>query len=409
MKRFGIFCFLGRGHLDPAIAIGRALQGRGHRVTIFHLSIAESAIRRSSLGFAAIDLYDPPARARSTFGENNSRSATTVRAITEHAIRTIREGCAAVRAQRVDAIIADQLDAAAGTIAESVDLPHVTLSCSPPIYLDNSIPPPYFGWGPTADSGGQERNGRANTILERAAQPLIGLINRQRVEWGLREIQSINQLFSKQAIITQLPYSLEFPRIRPAHLHYTGQFRDDALDAGIPFDWAGVSKEPFIYASLGTVRNTSKEIFRAIACACACVGMQLILSLGGGRLLPSDIEPLPGKTIVCHYVPQRALLKRAALAINCAGLNTTLECLRNGVPLVTIPIGEDQPGVAARVVNAKVGVAIPPSKLTRSGLEQAIRQVFDDDDIRASAAFFKQKLSEIDGVQTAADIIERFV
>lgn len=62
----------------------------------------------------------------------------------------------------------------------------------------------------------------------------------------------------------------------------------------------------------------------------------------------SSLPELPGNPIVVNYAPQLELLKIADLTITHAGVNTTLESLSNGVPLVAIPITNDQPGVAAR-------------------------------------------------------------
>jgi zeaxanthin glucosyltransferase len=56
-----------------------------------------------------------------------------------------------------------------------------------------------------------------------------------------------------------------------------------------------------------------------------------------------------------NTAPQIELLKRAPLCITRAGLNTVLEALAQGVPIVAIPIGFDQPGVAARVAYHGVG------------------------------------------------------
>lgn len=47
--------------------------------------------------------------------------------------------------------------------------------------------------------------------------------------------------------------------------------------------------------------------------------------------------------------PQFAPLEKATLAITHAGLNTALEALARGVPMVAIPITNDQPGVAGRL------------------------------------------------------------
>src|SRR6266853_6737775 len=57
------------------------------------------------------------------------------------------------------------------------------------------------------------------------------------------------------------------------------------------------------------------------------------------------------------YVERRrlSLLKRAALCITHAGLNTSLESLAQGVPMVAIPVTNDQPGVAARIAYTKTG------------------------------------------------------
>lgn len=50
------------------------------------------------------------------------------------------------------------------------------------------------------------------------------------------------------------------------------------------------------------------------------------------------------------YAHQPQMLEHAALCITHAGLNTALESLANGVPMVAIPITSDQPIVAACVL-----------------------------------------------------------
>lgn len=140
MKRYGIFCFLGRGHLHPTVAIGRALRARGHDVTIFHLTIAQAAIQKANLAFEAIDQMEVGPVSNPGTGDRGHRWAPTVNAISEHAVRTLREGRGALARRRVDVVIADQLDIAAGSIAEAMALPFITLSCSPPIYLDETDP-----------------------------------------------------------------------------------------------------------------------------------------------------------------------------------------------------------------------------------------------------------------------------
>jgi len=92
--------------------------------------------------------------------------------------------------------------------------------------------------------------------------------------------------------------------------------------------------QPLIYAS-GTVQNTKQEIFYCIAAACDQLDVQLVLSHGGG-MNAEAVEGLPGSPLVVEYAPQLELLAKARLTITHAGLNTVLDSLSSGVPLVAI-------------------------------------------------------------------------
>jgi UDP:flavonoid glycosyltransferase YjiC (YdhE family) len=292
-------------------------------------------------------------------------------------------------------------------LAEALGLPFVNLSCGPPVYLDDSVPPPYFGWPHAAGALARARNRRGNDFMTRRVRPLLDVVNSRRREWKLPAIDGINGLFSTRGIITQLPQSLELPRTAPRHLFYTGQFRDRGAPAPVRFAWDRLDGRPLVYASMGTVRNTSAATFRMIAEACQGFDVQLVLSLGGALVRPADLGALPGDPIVVHYAPQRALLERACLAINCAGMNTTLDALRNGVPIVAIPVAEDQPGVAARIARAGVGVVVPAETLTVAGLHQAIASVLRNPHIRGAARLVQRQLVNIDGCERAVDLIEQ--
>jgi zeaxanthin glucosyltransferase len=97
---------------------------------------------------------------------------------------------------------------------------------------------------------------------------------------------------------------------------------------------------PLIYASMGTLQNGVERVFQVIAEACAGLDAQLVLSLGTGF---ENLAPLAGNPIVVGYAPQLELLRRSALTITHGGLNTVLESLSVGVPLVVIPVTNDQP------------------------------------------------------------------
>jgi zeaxanthin glucosyltransferase len=106
---------------------------------------------------------------------------------------------------------------------------------------------------------------------------------------------------------------------------------------------------------MGTLVNGLNNVYGAILEAVSQFPeMEVVLSVGK-NVKPGDLGSIPSNTIVVPIAPQIELLKRAALCITHAGLNTTLEALAEGVPIVAIPVGYDQPGVAARIAYHGVG------------------------------------------------------
>ena len=118
------------------------------------------------------------------------------------------------------------------------------------------------------------------------------------------------------------------------------------------------------------------------------------------------LPALPGNPIVVSYAPQLALLERASVAITHAGMNTALECLTYGVPMVAIPITNDQPGVASRIAWIGAGEIVPLNKLSATTLKTALKLVLNQAIYRQNAIRLKQSIAQSGGVKRAADIIE---
>ena len=82
------------------------------------------------------------------------------------------------------------------------------------------------------------------------------------------------------------------------------------------------------------------------------------------------------------------------------------ESLSEGVPLVCIPLGNDQPGVAARVKAHGAGVVVPPRRVNAERLRAAVRSILENDSYRLAARKIQSTIAEVDGLNCAADIIE---
>jgi zeaxanthin glucosyltransferase len=411
MARLGAFCFPGTGHINPMTALARRLEQRGHQVVIFGIADAEARVRAAGIEFHLIGQQNyPPGTLRKLDRQLSELKGLTAFRFTVDRLKNsaqmiLRDGPEAIRRANINALLVDEADMG-GNVAEHLGLPFISIAFFPPLVHDDRIPAFCFGWPAGQNALSRIRNRLGFRLLSQIAAPILAVVNHQRIAWGLKPLKRFTEELSPLAQITQLPRALEFPveNITPL-LHYTGPFVDPTQRQPVDFPWHQLDTRPLIYASLGTLQNGSENLFRTIAEACAPLNAQLVLSLGGG-LDPAQLGPLPGDPIVVRYAPQLALIKRAATVITHAGLNTVLESLAEGVPLVALPQANDQPGVAARIAARGAGIVITHRKLNPSRLREAIRRTLENETYRAAARNIQQAMQQFDPLDRAADIIE---
>jgi MGT family glycosyltransferase len=131
---------------------------------------------------------------------------------------------------------------------------------------------------------------------------------------------------------------------------------------------------------------------------------QIVLTLG--REDGPRPERVPANAKVLGYGPQLALLKRASMVITHAGLNTVLEALTQGLPMVALPIANEQPGIAARIRHAGVGEFLATKGLSASRLRTTIERVHTEPSFRQRARQCANELERVDGLRRAATIVE---
>jgi MGT family glycosyltransferase len=207
--------------------------------------------------------------------------------------------------------------------------------------------------------------------------------------------------------VAQQPAFFDFPRERlPDHFHFTGPWHEPDRDAAIPFPWERLDGRPLVYASLGTLQNRLHALFAAIASACARLEVQLVLSLGRPDAALDHRFPAPPGAVIVAYAPQLELLRRAAAVITHAGLNTTLESLSQGVPMVAIPMTNDQPGVARRAAWLGAAEIVLPRHVTAGRIQAALNRILQGPGYRESARRCQGQLRKSAGVDEAAALVE---
>jgi zeaxanthin glucosyltransferase len=414
MKHFGILCPPGAGHLNPMSALGFELQQRGYRVTMFGLPDVQPYATAAQIDFQPIGLAKYPLgsvkRSQERLGKLDGIPALL------YTIELFRQGTEAVlgdiptacRQVGIEALLIDQVLLEGSTIAEYLKLPFITVCNALLLNSEPTVPPTLLGWDYDPSWLGQLRNQIGTNLLKLAGIPVQLIINQYREKWGLAPLSSSQplNLWSTKTIISQQPPAFEFPRQElPDYFHFVGPLVNNSARAEIPFPWDKLTGKPLIYASLGTIQNKILGVFIQIAYACLGLDVQLVISLGGATE-PAELGYVPGSPIVVKAAPQLALLKRASLCITHAGMNTTLESLSNGVPMVAIPITNDQPAVAARIAWTKTGEVVELNSCTVDTLKTAITQVLVQPEYRQNALKIKAEIEQAGGVNKAADIIE---
>jgi len=413
MAIIGTLCPNIPGHLNPLTTLCRELQKRGHRVIFYQTPLAAEKIRSRGFDVRCFGAKELPPEENlksqqilATVSGYKALSHTRDRII--HGIGLmIRQVPAMLREDRVELMLVDQISMGGGTASELAGVPFLTICDALMINSDDLVPPFFTNWRYRADWIGRLRNWAGNTFFERLGRPLLRTLNELRRENGLTQFERMSQEDSKLGQIAQQTKEFEFPRrALPHNFHFTAPWLNPAARPVVEFPFEKVDGRPLVYASMGTLQNRQDFIFGVIAEACAGLDVQLVLSLGGGQK-PENLGTLAGTPIVVEFAPQLELLKRAALCITHAGLNTALECLSNGVPMVAIPITNDQPGVASRIVWTETGDMVAASKLNAAKLRTAIQHVLGHEKYRENARKLQQKIGSRDGVSMAADLIKK--
>ena len=101
---------------------------------------------------------------------------------------------------------------------------------------------------------------------------------------------------------------------------------------------------------------------------------------------------MPGNVIARRFVSHGVVLSRAQLVITHAGLGTVMAALAHGVPLLCIPLKNDQFENAARVVVAGAGRRLG-KHARRSSLKRAILQLLNDRRFREEARRMAQAIA----------------
>ena len=413
--KIGFVCLPVSGHLNPMTALARRLQARGNEVVFIGIPDAEATVRAADLNFASYCEEEFPLGSGSKHWAGVAKlhgheaikymarawSPKLLQAALQHLPKTLSD-------HGIDALVLDTSHSFLQLVPISLGMPYVHIWNILNIDYSGKTPACFFSWPYDATPEGIARNINGLKGMGDWYAPLKAIAKTYAEENGLDiDWNSPALTFSKLALISQTPREFDFPNIDwPPQFHYAGPFHDGAGRQQVPFPWEKLTGKPLIYSSMGTLLNGLEPVYRSILGGVEKLSdVQVVLSIGN-NINPEDLGKIPANTIVVRRAPQIELLKRAALCITHAGLNTALESLAQGVPMVAIPISFDQPGVAARIAYHGVGEFIEVEDLSAERLSELVRAVLESPNYRDKARYFQRVIAQTRGLDVAAEIVE---
>jgi zeaxanthin glucosyltransferase len=415
MMHIGVICPPAIGHLNPMCALAHELIRRGNNVTFFALPDVAALLDSSGLSCRIFGEAEFPRGSLGTFARRQGQlTGLAGLRFTRNFLHMLMQAAfrylpGQIKGAGLDGLVIDQVSAGGGTIADYCGLPFVTVCNALPLNREDGVPPFFTLWQHGDTVAARFRNRLANYMYIQLLRPSFNAVQIQRVAWGLPPYSNW-QDNRGLSVICQLPAEFDFPRKElPDNFHYVGPLQNPLRGESInykcpPFPFERLSGKPLIYASLGTLQNKIWDTFHKIAAACDGLDAQLVISLGDPESSGPSTD-LPGAPIVVPFAPHQQLIDRAALVITHAGLNTTMGALSSGVPMIAIPITNEQPGIAVRMARTGAGEMLPVSKLTTARLRKLITRVLATESYRNHALRMKEAIRGAGGITRAADIV----
>jgi MGT family glycosyltransferase len=416
MMRIGFLSLPVPGHLNPMTALARKLQSRGHGVVFISLADIAPFVEAAGLPFVPCSEAAYPAGALADrvrrLSELSGEEALhfTVNSMMKGYTASLFESLPETLSKAgVDGLVLDQYQPYVELIPMHLRMPFVQVSNALHVDYTGRTPICFVDWPYQTGAEALARNMEGVRRTRKLLDPVTAIAQAYAKEAGLAvDWNNPHSTLSPLAWVTQCPSEFDFDCAPDfPQFHYAGPFHDGLGRMDFDFPWQQLTGEPIVYASMGTLQNGLVDIFRSITqAAIGLKELQFVLAVGG-QLDPKQLGAVPANVLVVNYAPQIEILKRSSLCITHAGLNTVLESLSNGVPMLALPITNDQPGVAARIANKKVGVVMSRDQAFPQTFVAGIKQVLGDSSFRENARKQQESIRGTNGLSIAAGILER--
>ncbi|HET9162691.1 MAG TPA: nucleotide disphospho-sugar-binding domain-containing protein [Solirubrobacterales bacterium] len=388
--RFLVAAFGDPGHVFPAIALGRALAGRGHEVTIETWEERRAAVEGAGLGFAAAEEYRmfPPPDPDSEEGAHAAEAARALLPLLEQ--------------MRPHAVVSDILTLAPALAAEAAGVPRATLI--PHIYPVVEPGLPFFAMGlrPPRTPLGRAVWRLGQRALNIGLEQGRGDLNRQRERLGLPPTERFHGGISPDLALVGTFPQLEYPRRWPQGVEVTGPMSFEVPHPEIELP---PGEDPLVLVAPSTAHDSHNHLVRTALAAFSGEAVRVVATTN--RVVPQSPIEVPPNAILVDWLSYSQVMPAASLVVSHGGHGTVARALAAGTPLLISPFIGDMSETAMRVDWAGAGLSLP-WRLCRPGpLRWAARRLLDDPSFTARAGELAAWAQAHDGAARGAELVEQ--
>jgi zeaxanthin glucosyltransferase len=176
--------------------------------------------------------------------------------------------------------------------------------------------------------------------------------------------------FTSSPEVRAVPNDRARTTLLPPHVFLGSAVRTETVPDDVRA-WLDADDRPVVYVSFGSFLSARDDVLATVLTALRSLDVRVAVATGSARDLPA-----PGKDwLVRDFLPQTALLARAALAVTHGGNNSVTEALTFGVPMLVLPFSTDQFAGAAAIERGGAGVALDPNAASAADVIDAVRDV----------------------------------
>lgn len=190
----------------------------------------------------------------------------------------------------------------------------------------------------------------------------------------------------------------------PPHHHYVGPLGTWEPDSEAPayLDDPG---DPWVLVTISSQRGDDLPLAEMALEALADMRVRVVLTIGPGND-PTELKRRPPNAHIEQSIPHSAVLTRGSLLVSHAGHGSVMKALWQARPMVLVPWGRDQPGVAARAQAIGVAEVVPRETASAATMAAAVGRVLSSTELRNAAAAHAARLRRSDPPQLASSLVE---